>query len=67
MYEMARHLIRNKYTWNAEHGGSKNDSSTLKTNISCFANREWDNHVMIAVACITLRGKSGSAHEGEII
>lgn len=60
--KMARHLIRNRYTWNVEHGTNKNGSSTSKTIISCLADRGCDNHFMIAVACITLKEMSGSVH-----
>lgn len=59
--KMAGHLIRNRYSWNIEHGNNKNGSSTSETIISCFANRGCDHHFMIAVACITLRDKQLSS------
>lgn len=46
--KLAWPLIRNRYSWNVEHGSNKNGSSTSKTIISCFANRGCDDHFTIA-------------------
>lgn len=45
----------------------KTGSSTSKINISCFVHRGGDNQVTIAVVCIVLRRRHGSAHYRVIV